>query len=100
MLKEVDRSMAKSKAQMTLARLDWIDDGSAVSSLMARAKEAVQKVCRIARIKDEINVVILLLSKAAEVILDGTLRNNRGTKLEVNLLDTVLILGRPSSRCV
>ena len=36
--------------------------------------------------------------EAGEELLDGVLRNNRGTKLECHLLDTALILGRPSTR--
>ena len=36
--------------------------------------------------------------EAGEELLDGILRNNRGTKLECHLLDTALILGRPSTR--
>ena len=36
--------------------------------------------------------------EAGEELLDGILRNNRGTKLQCHLLDTALILGRPSTR--
>ena len=72
-IRDVDVHMAEARAQFTVSRLEWLD-------------EAVEAK------------VSLVVSSAKEEIISGTLRNNRGTKLECYLLDTVLILGRPSSR--
>ncbi|TRY71154.1 hypothetical protein TCAL_09287 [Tigriopus californicus] len=71
-LQDVDKAMAQARCQNTIARLDWLDD------CPVDAKVAV--------------------NNASEEILEGVLRNNRGTKLECHLMDTVLILGRPSTR--
>jgi hypothetical protein len=52
-LQRVDTSMAEAKCQFTVSRLEWLD-------------EAVEVRCAAVR-------------KAREELLDGTLRNNRGT---------------------
>ncbi len=72
-IREVDTAMAEARAQFTVSRLEWLDEAVEAKSLG-------------------------VVRNAREEIISGTLRNNRGTKLECYLLDTVLILGRPSSR--
>lgn len=72
-IREVDIAMAQARANFTVSRLEWLD-------------EAVE------------TKAMAFVYNAREEVISGTLRNNRGTKLECYLLDTVLILGRPSSR--
>ncbi len=69
----VDAAMAKARCRLTLRRLEWLNE-------------------------EEDSIASSAVASAAEEMLEGVLRNNRGTKLECHLLDTVFILGRPSSR--
>ena len=52
-LQRVDASMAEAKCQFTISRLEWLDDQVEIKSTAVRM--------------------------AREELLDGTLRNNRGT---------------------
>ena len=72
-IRDVDIAMAQARANFTVSRLEWLDEA-------VEAKSAA------------------FVYNSKEEVISGTLRNNRGTKLECYLLDTVLILGRPSSR--
>ena len=63
--------MARARCDNTLARLDWLDDSAEVRGTVRGATEEM---------------------------LEGVLRNSRGTKLECHLMNTVFIMGRPSSR--
>ena len=63
--------MAAANCRHTISRLDWLDENLATMEAVTNAKEEM---------------------------LDGVLKNNRGTKLECHLMDTVLILGRPATR--
>jgi len=65
----VDKAMAEAKCRASIALMEFLDED---------VPEAV--------------------AAAQEEILEGSLRNSRGTKVSVHLLDTVLVVGRTVSR--
>ncbi len=76
----MDRAISRARCRHTISRLDWLHE----DPVGAAAGEG--------------NTIASAVREATEELLEGVLRNNRGTKLECHLLDTALVLGRPSSR--
>lgn len=78
----MDKAISRARCRLTISRLEWLHEDLVLNDhgISATVNPAVA------------------VREANEELLDGVLRNNRGTKLECHLLDTALILGRPSTR--
>jgi len=81
-LGDVDTAISRARCRHTISRLEWLHEDLVLNdhSISSTVNPAVA------------------VREAGEHLLDGVLRNNRGTKLECHLLDTALVLGRPSTR--
>ena len=79
---DVDTAISRARCRHTISRLEWLHEDLVLNDHS---------------ISSTINPAVAV-REAGEELLDGILRNNRGTKLECHLLDTALILGRPSTR--